>query len=461
MKTLKLILVSMAAAALLIAALSIAGGTFAFIFWRSSHPAPLKDLSEGTLEKTFSTRSPSLQAKLKDLDKRKLLPNQYPPKDFDDASKRLWESFAEMLNSEPFEKLLAGLDAFSEFRAGEPRYSQWPDAATTPEQLESLLRFIKFNLQEQKALDAFKDDAPFKRAGEFIDSAVKVATPCRRPTDIEAEPPDLMEMLKVKLYMSLAEGRRAAALHMLDSMFKLSRSPLAPGLDGEALRDEAAACAVAALKTKGWDARELKAMSRIVEREAAAPFMHERILTAERLATLFAFECSRECGKGAEAMDILRDTQCYYEDYGCGFAFSQALDLADALTRDIDQEELLELDLIDALERKGALPESAREAFVKGLGRDTPLSPCEERLVRGYSFSRSHSAATLFALSAALRASLELPPRKNVENPLTGESSIKCQRVDDGFEADIAPANSEKAFAPFIPPQVENPSRKM
>ena len=460
-KAFKFLAIALLASALLAGALLAGVGGIAYFVWAKTHSAPLKDLSAGTLPRTFQTRSPKLQAKLKELESRRLLPNQYPPAEFEPASRRLWESFAETLSADPFEKLVEGLDAFEEFRASEPRYAEWPDAATTPEQMESLLRFLKFDLQDKRILDAFKEDAPFQKAEEFVESISKVAIPCRRPTDLEAEPTDLMDICKLKFYIALAEGRRPFALHMLDTMFKLARSPLLPGVEGESLRDEAAICAVSMLKTNGWSERELKALLRIVDREAAAPFMHERILTAERLAALSTFENARECGKGAEAMSILQDFKTYYDDYGVTFFAPQGSDIIAALTRDIDEEELLELELIDALSRKGMLQDFEKEEFVDALPRKAPLSSSEDGLVKNYAHSRSHADASLLALSESLKSALGEQRRKAVKNPLTGEADIKCQKTGEGFEADINPQDSEKAFAPSPPPRVENQVRKI
>lgn len=451
----KLIAVAALAAALLGGTLLTLGGAAAWFAWSKSHPAPLKDLSDGTLPKTFMTRNPGLQAKLKELDARKLLPNQYPPADFEAASRRLWESYEETLSGEPFAKLLAGVSGFKDVQSGEPRYSRLPDATSSPEQVEDFLHFVRFVMQERGELEAFKDDASIKKALDFAGSVSKVATPCRRPADIECECGDVFDIFKIKLQTALAEGRRALSIRLLDAMFKLSRSPLAEGLEGEELRMETADCAVAALKTDGWSAKELQAVLRIVERETAEPFRHERILNQERLETLRFFEEERDPDN---AMNILRDVKGYYEDYGILFPLGQAIDLADALSGDIDKEELRELELIDAMAKKGRIADS--KAFRKSLGRTAPLSKAEGKLLKSYCRNRSRSDDELAALAAALKATLAEAGGGVCKLP------AGCKKAADGFEAVIDPENpcgkcKGSAFVPFVAGPVEKQARKL
>jgi hypothetical protein len=408
---LKMLAYAIAAALVTAIILAALAGGAGYLIWRHGHNPPIADLSEGKLPLTFKTSSPSLQAKLKELAAKKELPNQYPPPEFEAVSQRLWASLSQLLASKEFDKLLASADAFEDLRAQEPRYAEWPDDSITHEKMEDFLKFIRFNLDG--ALAPFKEDTPFLKAEEFADSVAGINIPSRRPDGAEGDIADLLELCKLKLFIALADGRRAKALRMLDMLFKLSGSPLCSGLYAETARMDAASCACAMLKALPWTGREAQAFSRLIAKEAARPFPATKMILAERLSTLEDFERERAgYDRIVDTMSIVRDLNGYYADNGATGLLLALEDAYASLTRDIDMEELKELELLDALERGGRLKEEDVETFKAKLGRGGDLSGAEQSLLWNYATPRSRSETMFRKVEEALQTPVEKQPRK-------------------------------------------------
>ncbi len=387
--------------------------------------APIPDLSEGALPLSFQTRSKELQKELRLLHSEKALPKQSSLKE--DESEKLWEGLAALMEKEGMPELIDSMDALLEDSSKEPRYAEGLDLRSSAVQVASYLDFLRFS---EAKLAPFKSDAPFKRMESFIASLPKLKA-ASKANDDESDADDLKELCKLKLLVSLSEGRRLEALKMLESLFSLSRSPLMPGLSGVYCRYDAAGCALALARTPGWTDKELEALQKIVgrERESVPPFA-EAIAFERRNALLFYEEERARGGALERSWKSLQELPDRLDSDGLqelGFTYD---DIVFELFRDIDKEELQELSLLRALADKGFVPNFKRREFLDSVRQNACLSEEEEKAVHCLITVQSESLAALGALDCALCARLGLPWRKDAVNPMTG----KPYHLDEGPE---------------------------
>jgi len=407
--------------------------------------APPKDLSEGALPLSFKSSDAGLQKEFAQLCKEKALPKQAGARE---GASKAWRELEAFLESKEIAELVDAHDKFIEEASKEPRYAEGLDIRSTQAQTASYLAYLKFSAE---TLQPFKSDAPFAKADAFIGSLPKAFAPSD-DSDGENDAEELKELLKLKTLLCLSEGRRLEALKTLDILFKLAKSPLMPGFDGAYCRHDAAACALAAVRSGGsWSEKELKELQRIADRERRAPDFAETIATERRNALDFYERERAKGGRAAKAWKVLAAIPGNFKESGLSEISFALDDLKYELLRDVDKEELDELSLLRAMASKDFIAESERERFLEAARPSGDFSKAEEDSVHCLITVQSETAACLGALDAALRLALGLPQDKARLNPMTGRQ-FKAERRggncvaetwEDGPEPlEIAPARA-------------------
>ncbi len=391
MKIRKGCLALFACGSLLAAALLLFTVVGAALCWKAAHRAPASKTPVcESLPLTSARSCPALQAKLRDLRARKLLPDGTSDKSADFELKAL----GFLLRRADIESLVELMDAFDDGRTDEPRYADWPDVESPPESIEDFLLFIRFHSGSGGGIERFKGSGPFSEIEAFIDASLRRGQR-RLDFDEEDDPYTLFELCRLRFYASLAWGARTDAIEALDALFKFARSPLAPGLDGERCRLEASACVLSMLRAAhGLTERDSKELRKILERETAIPFNGAGIIDEERRSSLLYYESLRRDKESDGPPRILPDLWYKFGDAVGALFFA-------ARPSEIDLEELAELELYDSLERKQVLAPDAVGAFLAGRRLD------EERrsFVEDYANLRSRSDEALTQALKMIRRS--------------------------------------------------------
>ncbi len=408
--------------ALKLSAFILALAVFLALSFALSRPKAIKDLSDGAIPFTFTTRSKELQRELVALNAEKALPGQA-----EEAkaafSKHLCSSLSEILGDGSFERMKAACDQFAgAWEAHLADLGQSYEAAS----YEELLEFIR---QSPAPLDAALDNRQLFAALNAAFSSAEAAQGQLSFKSLapEAQPsplPELQKVLQAKLNLQLAANDFQGSLRTLDLMFKMAGAILSSTQPDIFYLSDSLLCAAKALKAKPWPQEELKELLKTILKQRARGLPQRRLLSYEREKAMLAFERVRQTGlrslSGAPpGVNMMADSLRELKPLGFGKALGV---LWSEHSYDPDADELDALRMISRIAGPGFMPyfKAAQTLSVPGSPQ-RPISDKLRSLLLTELYKQSEAAARLDALEIALKTRLGIDCDKAKQSPLNGK----------------------------------------
>lgn len=407
--------------AIKLAAFALALGIFLPLTALLSRPKAIKDLSDGTLPFTFTTRDKSLQRELAALNAANALPNQRASTQ-SQASKRLVASLYEALSGPEIQRLKTTCD---QFEANLEAFASETDADTTQNSFQTTLDFIG---QSEGQFDQAFDLRPIQGA---LWQELSEAEACQQPVSMkglsngnEASPlPGLQRILGAKLAVHLACGEQQAALKTCALMLKLANSVLnSTEPDIFFLRDTLQRVSHT-LATKCWSSDSLRDLEAMLHRQRARQNVQKALLAYEREKALLAFERVRQTGLrslsgAAPGVNILADSLRELKPDG---TVKAAKEVWNGIRYDADFDELVSLRLLGRLAGPGFMPYFKAVQHLEAKKGDGPVTERIKASLRMELRKESESLALLESMDMALKLRLGMDFDKTKASPLDGQ----------------------------------------
>jgi len=410
--------------ALKLGAFVLALAVFLALSFLLSRPKAMKDLSEGTIPFTFSTRDRELQKELAALNAEKSLPGQQEEAK-SPASKQICSALSEALSDPSFERMKTACDEFTgDWEAYLSDIGESYEAAS----LQELLDFIKRNpgpldeaFESRQLLPAIFNAFALAESAQPPLSLKQLSPDDGRPSPF----PDLQKVLQTKLNCQLANGDGPGALKTLDLMFKMANCLLSSTQPDVFYLSDTALCASKALKARAWSQEEAKELLKLVQRQRARGIPQRRLLSYEREKALLTFERVRQTGLRSlsgspPGFNMIADSVRELRPFDLPKGISTLLE---DCRYSPDGDELEALRMIGRMIGPGFMSYfKASQSLSAPPSPRHPISDKLRSLLLTELYKQSETAARLEALEMALKIRLGMDYDKTKTSPLNGKA---------------------------------------
>ena len=437
--------------AIKLAAFAIALAVFMPLTAIISRPKSMKDLSDGTLPFTFTTRERALQRELSALNAIGALPNQRVESQ-SPASKHIASILYETLSGPDFQSLKTSLDQFEAF-------SLQSDDSGEQADFQYLIELIKHS---DGQFDSSFDLKPLQQTLLQCFSAIESSQQQVSLKDVSSETgisplPDLQKILAAKFAIQLADGDQDGALKTVELMFKLANAALNSNEPDIFFLFDSVEKIARSLQTKCWTGEALRELQIMLQHQRTHPLAQRALLAFEREKTLITFERVRQTGLRSlngnpPSVNILADSLRELKPDG---TVKAAKTVWDGIRYDADDDELSALRLLGRLAGPGFMPYFKA---LEVLGPDGSEGPITTRLRTSLQMDlrkQSELIALLEASDCVLRLRLGMDVDKSRISPLNGKPYKLFKSQSRYYKAVYGKDDGEAVLidAPALQPQ--------